>query len=119
MEALLLNAFINPEKPDVFNEVIRVFKTVKDKRNDLAHGLWFTHESGRVFLADPSTDMKQMIAAKRREVPIPELKEDIRRMQRLAALIDQAVGWVDPNPIPVGKVRMRLRFGAKKSGEQS
>ena len=44
MEALLKNGFINREKPEIFYEMIKSFATVKNKRNNYAHGLWFTHE---------------------------------------------------------------------------
>jgi len=110
MQALLKNGFINREKPQIFDEVIRGFEIVKDKRNTYAHGLWFTHESGKVYLAPLSDDMKQLQSVTRREIGIPELKEDIRRINRLVEKIEEAVAWIDPRPIPPGKIRMHVQL---------
>ena len=108
LTSLLENAYVNAEKPPIFDEVISLFATVKNRRNDIAHGLWFTHEKGWVYMTLLSSDTKSSILAKRRKVPIQELKEDIKRIEKLAAKIHEATNWIDPNPIPVGAMRFRI-----------
>ena len=76
MEALLKNGFINREKPEIFYEVIKSFATVKNKRNNYAHGLWFTPESGKIYLAKPTDDIKLLLAINRRKVTLPERLRD-------------------------------------------
>ncbi len=59
MKALLQDAFINVDKPKLFDDVIDLFQSVKDKRNTFAHALWFTHESGDVtFQSRPPTAIR-------------------------------------------------------------
>jgi hypothetical protein len=115
MQALLQNAHINHSKPAKFDAVVALFKSVKDRRDDLAHGLWYTHESGRVFLAKASNDMGLLLPSMRREVSINELNCDVERMRELTRKIDDAVGWVDPNPLKPGWVRFRLTSNKAKS----
>jgi hypothetical protein len=114
LRALLENAHINLEKPQIYDEVIEGFAAVKNTRNDFAHDLWFTHESGRVYLAPCSTDMEPWIHQTKRRVTLPELEFNLKRIEELAKKIRDAVEWVDSKPIALGMRRFRIKLTTKK-----
>lgn len=109
MKALLENAHINAEKPPVFDEVIRIFNTVRRKRNDFAHGLWKTHKTGLVALTKATSDPWGGWA-NTREIRKRELQDDLKRIDLLLSKIDEATNWVDPHPIAHDRKRFRSRL---------
>jgi hypothetical protein len=56
LRSVLQNSQVHAEKPIIFDEVIDGYETANGKRNDYAHSLWYTHESGRVFMTKATTD---------------------------------------------------------------
>ena len=106
MSAVLQNSFVHAEKPTIFDDVIEAYDTIRTKRNLYAHGLWSTHESGRVFVVKENDDVDRFNEADRREVNANELKGDLQRAADLLTKIREAVEWKDPNPIPHGKRRL-------------
>ena len=79
LRALLERSPINKDRGREFDEIIDLFVEIKKKRHNYAHGLWSTHESGRTFLAEPSTD-QMVFFVRQREVRDKELNETLRRM---------------------------------------
>ena len=63
MRALLETTRHNETKGREFDEVIDLFVEIKNKRNAYAHGLWWTHEGGRVFLEEHSPDFTATFGA--------------------------------------------------------
>jgi hypothetical protein len=81
LRALLEKAQINVDKDTRFDEIIKEFSALNEKRNEYVHGLWYTHESGRVFIAEPTPDETAFFD--KREIKIEELEETIERMSKL------------------------------------
>lgn len=71
MLACLQKAQINAKKSDLYEIIISQFSALTDLRNTYLHGLWYTHESGRVFLSESAMDDFHYVDA--REIPIDEL----------------------------------------------
>ncbi|MCK1638948.1 hypothetical protein IVA95_15395 [Bradyrhizobium sp. 157] len=109
MSAVLQNSFVHAGKPDVFDQVIKLYDKIRDKRNTYAHGLWSTHENGRVYVVRTDDDVLRFNEANRREVTKNEIKEDLKRVDELMAKIGEAAAWEDRNPIPHGKRRMTMK----------
>ncbi len=83
LKALVSNAYINQTKPELFEDVIELFEKVTLKRHRFAHGLWFTHETGRVFLAPATTDVQLLLPALRKEVSSRDVVAELALMQQL------------------------------------
>ena len=81
MRALLEQAPRNKDKGQEYDDIIDLFASVKNKRNTYAHGLWHTHESGRVFLQEATLDDLGFLD--KREVQKGELEATLRDMGRL------------------------------------
>jgi hypothetical protein len=81
MRALLERSQHNITKGAEYDEIISEFDSLVNKRNAYLHGLWYTHHSGRVFLAESSIDDGHWF--EQREVPIEELINSLRRMGNL------------------------------------
>lgn len=56
MTALLEKSSVNQKKDDWYDRVISDFAGISSSRNDYVHHIWWTHNSGRIFLAAPSVD---------------------------------------------------------------
>lgn len=109
MRALLQNANVHAEKPAIFDEVIDGYETINKKRNDYAHSLWYTHQSGRVFITKATTDALRFDEMNRREITKAQLERDIKYLVDLIPKIDAAIAWEDPHPIAHGYRRVKLR----------
>jgi hypothetical protein len=72
MLACLQRSKINIRKTDLYEEMILQFSRLNSQRNSLVHGLWYTHETGRVYLSAGAVDDFHYIDA--REVKIEELE---------------------------------------------
>lgn len=72
MLACLQKSKINLRKSDLYEEIILQFSKLNSQRNKLVHGLWYTHETGRVFLSESAVDDFHYLDA--REITIEELE---------------------------------------------
>ncbi len=82
MTALLERGKINAGKSEIFEEVLAEFAALNIARNKYVHGLWVTHESGKVFLKEPTDDDLDYMPGSR-EVTAQELADFISRMGAL------------------------------------
>lgn len=100
MRSLLEFAEINHDKPKDYDEIIDEFAKLNKIRNTYVHGLWYTHESNRVFLRE--TTAEEHFFTERREVKIKELKTVVTRMENLyERIVDIIHGPFDePDPSP-------------------
>ena len=81
MTSLLEHSYVNRMKGSEYDEFISEFDGMANSRNDYVHHIWWTHSSGRVFLAPPSvTDYGWHDG---REVTLNELEGVIERMGEL------------------------------------
>ncbi|WGS03185.1 hypothetical protein MTX26_35190 (plasmid) [Bradyrhizobium sp. ISRA443] len=85
MLACLQRSKINIRKTDLYEEIILQFSKLNSQRNGLVHGLWYTHETGRVFLSASSVDDFHYIDA--REVKIEELES----MNKALGILSNAI----------------------------
>jgi len=109
MRSVLHNSQVHAEKPSIFDEVIDGYETANGKRNDYAHSLWYTHESGRVFKTRATTDALRFDEYNRQEVTVKQLERDLKYLEDLLEKIQHATEWEDPNPIAHGKRRMKIK----------
>lgn len=85
MLACLQKAKINAKKTDLYEIIITQFSKLNDLRNTYLHGLWYTHESGRVFLSESAMDDFHYMDS--REVDIDELHAMQKAIRRLTNAI--------------------------------
>jgi hypothetical protein len=85
MLACLQKSKINLRKSDLYEEIISQFSKLNSQRNRLVHGLWYTHETGRVFLSESAVDDFHYMDA--REVTIEELET----MNKGIGVLSQAI----------------------------
>jgi hypothetical protein len=90
MRVLLEKSKINQDKGQEFDDLLDLFVEVKKRRNALAHGLWSTHSSGRVFLAEPTTDEFHSFITQR-EIKKTELTHTLNRIDALNKLAFQII----------------------------
>lgn len=81
MKALLERTARNKTKGSEYDEIISEFASLNDLRNTYIHGLWHTHETGRVFFSESSIDDGHIFA--QRELLIEELQNATIRMGNL------------------------------------
>jgi hypothetical protein len=81
LRSLLQRTELNQRKDPIYDEVIDEFSSLNDQRNTYLHGLWHTHESGRVFFIEASQD--EMSIFQNREVHLNEIDEFIDRLDAL------------------------------------
>jgi hypothetical protein len=81
MRSLLQRTEINEGKAGDYDDILDDFTRLNDLRNSFLHGLWYTHESGRVFFVENSIDDVSLFHA--REVFADELRDAISRMTEL------------------------------------
>jgi hypothetical protein len=81
MRSLLQRVELNDRKDQIYDEVINEFAVLNDQRNTFLHGLWQTHQSGRVFFVEESIDDISFFHA--REVELQEIETLIQRMNKL------------------------------------
>jgi hypothetical protein len=85
MLACLQKARINIRKTDLYENMISQFSAINATRNTFLHGLWYTHESGRIFLSESAVNDFHYTDA--REVKIEELEDMNKAMAILANTI--------------------------------
>ena len=86
MLACLQRSKINIHKTDLYEEIISQFSNLNAQRNSFLHGLWYTHDSGCVFLSESAVNDFHYIDA--REVRIEELEN----MNKAMGVLSQAIG---------------------------
>ena len=87
MTAMLEQSSVNIDKDGSYDKILSDFTGIKNSRNDYVHGLWWTHDSGRVFLASPDPDEFSWHCG--REVIIQELEGVVHRMDDLAGRLKE------------------------------
>lgn len=87
MTAMLEQSSVNVNKDGSYDKILSDFNGIKNSRNDYLHGLWWTHDSGRVFLASPDPDEFSWHWG--REVVIQELEGVVQRMNDLASRLNE------------------------------
>jgi hypothetical protein len=85
MLACLQKSRINVRKNDLYENIIAQFSALNATRNAFLHGLWYTHESGRIFLSESAVNDFHYTDA--REVKIEELENMSQAMVILANTI--------------------------------
>jgi hypothetical protein len=90
LRSLLERTEMNQRKDGIYDEILNEFASLNNLRNTYLHGLWHTHESGRVFFIEASLDETSLF--EHREVQIDEMVSAIQKMtsleDRIADLID-------------------------------
>jgi hypothetical protein len=85
LRVCLQRSKINAKKTDIYEMMILQFSKLNSKRNTFLHGLWYTHESGRVFLSESAVDDFHYFNS--REVKIEEFEEMDKEMRILSNVI--------------------------------
>lgn len=115
MRSLLHTAQRNMAKGPEFDELIDLFVEIKKKRNSYAHGQWWTHQSGRVFLDEPSPDWTDTYLS-RREIKAGELNAAIKRIGEFNG---RALGVLQPSHYtPDGQPRRQHKEPPKPPSEE-
>jgi hypothetical protein len=86
MRSLLHEAPINQDKDEIFDEIIDEFEALNKLRNNYVHGLWATHRSGRVFIAEATTD-NDVPFLRQKPISIKQLENTLKRMRDLITKI--------------------------------
>lgn len=81
MRAILEQSPINQKKGAIFDAMIDEFEALNKARNKYVHGLWWTHESQRMYLQPASTSEAGFLD--QREVTLQEMNEVLERMGNL------------------------------------
>ncbi len=87
MRSLLQEAQLNQDKDASWDQLIDDFASVSGSRSDYAHGIWWTHNSGRIFLEQPDPSYSQVF--NKREVNLNELNHVIDKMSDLESRLRQ------------------------------
>ncbi|MDQ6701726.1 MAG: hypothetical protein M3Z96_00735 [Pseudomonadota bacterium] len=85
MKLLLEQTPINRNREPVYDEVLTEFWSLRGIRNDYVHGLWATHECGKVFLSLKSTD--DSFYLRQRHVSLNQMTHEAKRMRELTQKI--------------------------------
>jgi len=87
----LLKQFIgNAQKDPLYDEIISEFQTLVNLRNDYLHGLWWTHESGTVFIQKENLNVFSLLA--RQEVTEDQFDSFLTQSNTLLGKIRQVQG---------------------------
>ena len=81
MRNLLEETSLNAQKGIEYDEIIDEFASLNTARNRYAHGMWLTHESGAVFLADSEGEYF-FTSSEPKEIKITELEDVLNRMKK-------------------------------------
>jgi hypothetical protein len=85
MKSMLENGRRNRDKQKEYDMLLEELEASNNLRNDYIHGVWNTHDSGKVFLHPPNVRMFPVTEA--REVTTAELDQFIARLGRLAVAV--------------------------------
>lgn len=89
LRTLLEKSSVNVNHPDQYDEILTLYQEVRSRRNDYAHGLWYTRSDNVVFLAKSDDDGLAFFEAK--EEPLSALGEAITKIRTLKNLIFETV----------------------------
>ena len=81
LRALLERGPVNTRKGPAFDAAIAGYAAARRRWRAYIHGLWYTHENGRTFLAAPTGDAASFLVA--REVKTAELEAELDRLNEL------------------------------------
>lgn len=87
MRALLEEAPANKDRSVAYDEIITEFESLTTERNNCAHGLWWTTDSGKVSRSDPSHTNETISFALAHRVTVAQLKNIWNRMIKLRSKI--------------------------------
>jgi hypothetical protein len=85
MLSLLQRTQLNRNKDTYYDEILDEFDKLNGKRNAYSHGLWYTHESGSVYISEQSIGDHHWLEA--RPVKLEEIEDTLTRMGNLWAKI--------------------------------
>jgi hypothetical protein len=86
LRSLLEKTQRNAERAREFDDALKAFEVVKQKRNHWIHGLWYTHEdSGATYLSDDMTHDIPFIRSK--PVKLADLESCVREIFAVMAII--------------------------------
>ena len=91
LRALLERTETNTRKGPGFDAAIDQYAAARRRWWIYVHGLWYTHENGRTFLAAPTGDAASFLVA--REVKTAELEAEL---DRVSELTEALLGIVQP-----------------------
>ncbi|MEI7806418.1 MAG: hypothetical protein WCI56_13930 [Hyphomicrobiales bacterium] len=106
--ALLQKSPINKDKGELYDLLIDQFSDLVSRRNTLLHSLWYTHESGRVFISEESVEDFHLFDW--REIELKELEAALNLMWALATKIRNRhnPNWVTVSTSPETLPQPRL-----------
>src|SRR5262245_16835070 len=81
LRALLERGPVNTRKGPAFDATITSYAAARRRWRAYVHGLWYTHENGRTFLAAPAGEAASVLVA--REVKAAELAAELDRLNEL------------------------------------
>jgi len=120
MLACLERSPINANKSAVYDTIIQQFSELNGRRNTFLHGLWYTHDSGRIFLSEESVDDHHWMEV--REVEFNEMEAMNNLMWALSMKIKNrhAPNWVTvpaspETPPPRSRVNKKLARQARNT----
>ncbi len=85
MKLLLEQTPINRNREPVYDEVLTEFWSLRGIRNDYVHGLWATHDSGKVFLSPRATN--DLLYPRQRRISVKQVTHEAKRMRELTKKI--------------------------------
>jgi hypothetical protein len=85
MRTLLQHSRHNRNKDPKYDDVLERFGKASSGRNKYVHGLWWTHESGKTFLQQPTVD--EMGHRQAKEVTVKEPDDYIHELHQLQRLV--------------------------------
>lgn len=89
MRSLLEEAQANQSRDSTWDFIIDDFASISESRSDYTHGIWWTHETGRIFLEPPNPSPSRAFG--KREVRLNELNTVIDRMNDLASRLHDVI----------------------------
>ncbi|MCJ2073971.1 hypothetical protein MKK75_35155 [Methylobacterium sp. J-030] len=89
MRSLLEEAQVNQSRGATWDFIIDDFASVSKSRSDYADGIWWTHETGRIFLEPPNPSSSKI--SNKREINLTELNDVIDRMNDLAGRLHNVI----------------------------
>jgi hypothetical protein len=86
MRSLLHEAKSNISKSKYYDEVIDEFASLNKIRNSYVHGLWYTHSTGKVLIAEVRSDEESTFDRKK-PISLNQVKHTLRRIIELSRTV--------------------------------
>lgn len=88
MRAMLEKAPQHKDRSQFFDDLIDEFSRLNRLRNTYAHGLWYTHHDGTIYLEAETESYDAFL--NKRPVPLSEVQSELRKLRELdTKLMDQ------------------------------